>query len=161
MRFDATGATVSPPSALGRGSPSTRARLHQRLTLATLTPNRAAAARWLMPSATASRTRTRRSSESAFDMSAGPLPGTQCQLMNDTPGDSLSTYLDRIVLKVALSTIHSSLKEARYPNPKDLICEISLKSFGWSTSNSLLILYPQGRMLIRCRNCYSGGLLLG
>lgn len=77
----------SPPSALGRGTPSTHARERQRLTLAALTPKRAATARWLKPSATASRTRTRRSRENAFDMSVGLLPGRQCESQTRSIGN--------------------------------------------------------------------------
>ena len=49
-------------------------RRRHRLTLAALTPNRAAATRWLAPAATTAKTRTRRSKKSAFDISAGLLP---------------------------------------------------------------------------------------
>jgi hypothetical protein len=42
-----------------------------------LTPNRAAASRCVAPAATAASTRVRRSTESAFDMSAGLPPGRQ------------------------------------------------------------------------------------
>ena len=79
----------SPPSALGRGSPSSRVCLRQRLTLAALTPKRAAAMRWLNPSATAARTRTRRSRESAFDMSAGLLHGRQGESQTGRLGNPL------------------------------------------------------------------------
>lgn len=59
----------------GRGSPLLRAIASHRLTLAALTPNRSAAARWLAPSATAFNTRTRRSRDSAFTMTASLLSG--------------------------------------------------------------------------------------
>ena len=55
----------SLPSAPDRGSPCDRDRWRHRLTLAALTPNRAAA--------TAAKTRFRRSKESAFAISAGLL----------------------------------------------------------------------------------------
>src|ERR1700761_8268847 len=61
----------SPPRGPGRAFPCSRCKLRHRLTLAGLTPNRAAASRWLAPAATAARTRTRRSTDSAFDMPAG------------------------------------------------------------------------------------------
>jgi hypothetical protein len=58
----------------GLGAPCSRARRRQRLTLAALTPNRSPASRCEAPASTAARTRTRRSSDSAFDMSAGLRP---------------------------------------------------------------------------------------
>ena len=65
LRLDPPRATV----------PAKRLRARRRLTLAALTPKRAAAALWLMPSDTAYRTRIRRSRESALDIAAGlPSP---------------------------------------------------------------------------------------
>ena len=60
----------SPPRGPGRTSPWRSCRFRQRLTLAALTPNRSAASRWVAPAATAATTRTRRSTERAFDISA-------------------------------------------------------------------------------------------
>ena len=64
----------SPPSAFGKGLPSSRSRCRHRLTLAALTPKRAPATRWLAPAETAARTRTRRSTERALDISPGLHP---------------------------------------------------------------------------------------
>jgi hypothetical protein len=64
----------SPPSGPGRGSPCSRANRRHRLTLAALTPKRSPASRCDAPASTAASTRTRRSSDSALDMPAGPQP---------------------------------------------------------------------------------------
>ena len=75
MRWDLR----SPPRAFGRASPCSRSRALHRLTLAALTPKRSPAARCVIPSATAARTRTRRSSDNAFDMPAGLQPGSHSE----------------------------------------------------------------------------------
>ena len=77
----------SPPSALGRGAPCSRSRARQRLTLAALTPNRAAASRCVAPACTAARTRVRRSRDSAFDMPAGLPAGRQSESKPDRFGN--------------------------------------------------------------------------
>src|SRR5690349_8750047 len=58
----------SPPSGPGATEPASRASAAQRIALAALTPKRAAAARQEAPAATAATTRSRRSTDSAFDM---------------------------------------------------------------------------------------------
>jgi len=63
-----------PPNAFGCASPCDRSRARQRLTLAALTPKRSPAARWLSPPETAARTRIRRSTDRALDISAGLRP---------------------------------------------------------------------------------------
>ena len=68
----------SPPSGPGRMSPC-RSSARHRLTLAALTPKRAAASRCVAPSETAATTRVRRSTESAFDMPAGLPSGRQLE----------------------------------------------------------------------------------
>ena len=64
----------SPPRAFGRASPCMHSRARQRIALDALTPNRWAACRHERPPAIAASTRVLRSSESAFDMSAGLRP---------------------------------------------------------------------------------------
>jgi hypothetical protein len=61
----------SPPNALGATEPVPRSRAHQRIALAALTPNRAAAARHDAPAAIAATTRSRKSTDSALDMPVG------------------------------------------------------------------------------------------
>jgi hypothetical protein len=63
----------SPPSGPGATEPAFRASATQRIALEALTPKRAAAARHDAPEATAATTRSRRSTESAFDMLTGLL----------------------------------------------------------------------------------------
>jgi hypothetical protein len=58
----------SPPSGPGATEPASRTSAAQRIALDALTPKRAAAARHDAPAATAATTRSRRSTDSAFDM---------------------------------------------------------------------------------------------
>src|SRR5215211_7537393 len=64
----------SPPSAFGRASPCRRSNPRQRIALDALTPKRCAACLHESPPAIAASTRVLRSSDSAFDMSAGLRP---------------------------------------------------------------------------------------
>lgn len=63
----------SPPNGPGAMVPLSRSRAHQRIALGMLTPNRAAAHRRDDPAATAATTRSRKSTDSAFDMPIGLL----------------------------------------------------------------------------------------
>ena len=69
-RLDA-GALWTVANTIEPWEPVSRSRAHQRMALAMLTPNRAAAAWQDTPSATAATTRSRRSTDSAFDMPVG------------------------------------------------------------------------------------------
>jgi hypothetical protein len=85
----------SPPTAFGLASPCARSSARHRLTLAALTPKRAAAPRPEAPCATALKTRLRRSKERDWAISAGPQPGQkleslQCRFGNP-PTDSISS----------------------------------------------------------------------
>ena len=71
----------SPPRRLGCAPPVSRRRARHRLTLAALTPKRSPASRWLRPSSTAARTRSRKSTERAFDMIVGLHPTTMFNLI--------------------------------------------------------------------------------
>ncbi len=74
----------SPPKAPGRASPCSRSRWRHLLMLAALTLKRSAAARCERPCETAARTRTRKSIDKAFDMSAASCRRTP---MNQTKAD--------------------------------------------------------------------------
>ena len=73
MSFDPSRATV-PPRGPGATEPTCRFRAHQRIALDATTPNRPAAARYEASAAIAATTRSRRSTDNAFDMPVGPLP---------------------------------------------------------------------------------------
>ena len=64
----------SPPRGPGATEPTCRCRAHQRIALDAPTPNRSAAARHEAPAAIAATTRSRRSTDNAFDMPVGPPP---------------------------------------------------------------------------------------
>src|ERR1700761_8907609 len=98
----------SPPRGPGRAFPCSRCKLRHRLTLAGLTPNRAAASRWLAPAATAARTRTRRSTDKAFDMPAG-LHAPAGRLNHISAG--LGTPSDSVRLSSALAAADAGLAE--------------------------------------------------
>jgi len=79
----------------GRNSklaPAASISVRHRLTLAALTPHRDAAVRWLAPSATDFKTRSRRSTESAFDIQPASIPAdilNQSQRRLGIPNDSI------------------------------------------------------------------------
>ena len=95
VSLDAVGLAVTA-KAFGRASPCSRSRARHRLTLAALTPNRSPAARWVSPPATAAKTRTRRSSESAVDMPASLQPGRQSEITSSRFGNPI--HSDRVSL---------------------------------------------------------------
>ncbi len=64
----------SPPSGPGATDPTARLKDAQRIALEMPTPKREAAARHEDPASIAATTRSRRSTDSAFDMPVGPLP---------------------------------------------------------------------------------------
>jgi len=96
----------SPPSRPGRGSPCSRSRLRQRLTLAALTPKRSAASRCVAPAATAPRTRTRRSTDSALGIPCRPHPA-----------DSLTHFAPDLGIPPDSITSGSALVSADHSHP--------------------------------------------
>ena len=93
----------SPPSRPGRGSPCSRARLRHRLTLAALTPKRSAASRCVAPDATAPKTRTRRSTDSARDMPAGLHPANSLNHVAPDLGIPLDSLRSGSALKLRIT----------------------------------------------------------
>jgi hypothetical protein len=86
LRLDPAGPAIAAPRT-GRTWPLPRASARHRLTLAALTPKRAAATRWLAPADTAARTRVRRSTDNALTMPAGLPSGRQLESEPATHGN--------------------------------------------------------------------------
>src|SRR5215207_7795675 len=102
----------SPPSAFGRASPCRRSNPRQRIALDALTPKRCAACLHESPPAIAASTRVLRSSDSAFDMSAGLRPADslnhRCPDLGIAPSHSA-----RITLKMPHAMVHGMSHETR------------------------------------------------
>ena len=161
----------SPPKGPGRTSPRRRSNPRQRLMLAALTPNRAAASRCVAPCATAARTRVRRSTESAFDMPAG-LQSPADSLNQISAG--LGTPPDSIRWATALAqsgSIFVQIGDEHIHRVRALLDEIvgegnfvSLlvfkKTGGQSASaianvNDFIIWYAKDRNLLKARTLYT------
>jgi hypothetical protein len=94
MSLDACRPAIATEEGPGATVPTFRDWTHQRIALDALTPNRNAAARQDAPAATAATTLSRRSTDSALDMSAGLLADRQLESdqprVTESPSDSIS-----------------------------------------------------------------------